>query len=308
MRLREAPIFFGLALAIHLGALLVTAEDGQEAASSGAGGAVSVTVAAASPEIAAMVEAWNTPPDAAALADTLPEPEIVRAPSVPPPLQALEAAPTPSLAAPLPDPPDLPALALSAPPVPAPSPEPAEPLLPEPEVAANPAAREARPERRPEDHFVATPPRQPPAPASPVRSADPMQSRAAEAQAEQRAAGADSVEAQAGSGQAPAAVAAGERVRLLESWGALIQQRLQRALVYPRQAEMRRLGGTATVELTVGRDGRVLDRRLVASAGAAVLDEAALQTIERARGIPSAPEGLAGNSFMFRLPVTFQPG
>ena len=91
----------------------------------------------------------------------------------------------------------------------------------------------------------------------------------------------------------------------MAAWGAQIQQRLQRALVYPRQAEMRRINGVATVALTISSDGRVQARQLVGSSGSPILDEAALSTVDRARGIPSAPAELGTGSFTFRLPVRF---
>jgi hypothetical protein len=56
MRSWEVPLFFGVALAAHVAAFLGSAETGQDAAPSGAGGDAGVTVAASSPELAALVE------------------------------------------------------------------------------------------------------------------------------------------------------------------------------------------------------------------------------------------------------------
>lgn len=56
---------------------------------------------------------------------------------------------------------------------------------------------------------------------------------------------------------------------------ALIRDRLQAALVYPRSAQRRGLEGVSRIQFAIGPDGRARDVRTLASSGHHVLDRAA---------------------------------
>lgn len=324
MRSWEVPVFFGIALAMHVAAFALIVEGGQDAAPGGAGGEAAVTVAAASPEVAALVEEWEAPPEAVEMAEP-PSPTSARQDVPAPPRLAPAPAPeAPRASAPLavlPEAP-LPDTPLPAPAEPPPV-EPEEPVVPpepEPEEVVEPAVPEAEPAVEPEEvepeptTALARSMRPAPRPESVVRAPTPPQSvepdpapQAAEVRAEQRAAGPRRPAHQGGTGQAAVATASpGQQANLVRVWGAQIQGRLQRALVYPRQAQMRGIAGQTVVELTVRADGRILGRRVVGSSESEMLDQAALSTVDRASGIPPAPSGLPGSSFTFQLPVVFQ--
>ena len=85
-------LFLAAAAALHLAAFLSWPEaPGGAASSSGAGGAEAMTVAAASPQLAELVEAWDRPPEAAE-APLAEAPAL--APEAPPQPVATDAAPS----------------------------------------------------------------------------------------------------------------------------------------------------------------------------------------------------------------------
>lgn len=288
-----------------------------------------MTVAAASAQVAAMVEEWESPPDI--VEPPLPEAPEAPAPEVPDRPEVAETPPPPDVAQPsmpavpvmadLPDVPSLPPIpeerevepepeqepedVAEAEPEPEQEPEPEKETEAEPEPEPLTALAEAeRPASRPEQVAALAPPPEPqpdPEP-QPERAPPPPQ----EARPELRATGSGGGPTQGGRGTAAVATgSSGQQADMIAVWGAQIQQRLQRALVYPRQAEMRRITGVATVALTVGSDGRVQARQLVGSSGSPILDEAALSTVDRTSGIPPAPQALGSGSFTFQLPVRF---
>ena len=62
-RLAEAAVFAALALGLHLALALALTQDRPGSPAAGTGGAAApVALAAAPPQIAALVEAWDTPP------------------------------------------------------------------------------------------------------------------------------------------------------------------------------------------------------------------------------------------------------
>jgi TonB family protein len=65
-----------------------------------------------------------------------------------------------------------------------------------------------------------------------------------------------------------------------------IQQRVQRAAVYPPIARLRGVSGDATVEFEVAADGRPPDVRTVDSSGSALLDRAAERAVRDAAPLP----------------------
>ncbi|MFC4256194.1 TonB family protein [Altererythrobacter xixiisoli] len=74
------------------------------------------------------------------------------------------------------------------------------------------------------------------------------------------------------------------------SWEALVMAQLERHRRYPAAARARRLQGVAHVTFRMNRAGRVLASRVSRSAGAAMLDRAALDTLQRAQPLPAIPD------------------
>lgn len=79
---------------------------------------------------------------------------------------------------------------------------------------------------------------------------------------------------------------------------------LQSALRYPAAARSRQQQGQATLDITLSREGLLLEHRLHASSGSANLDDASLRAARRAQFAPAPPD-LEGESFRFRVPLRF---
>lgn len=65
-----------------------------------------------------------------------------------------------------------------------------------------------------------------------------------------------------------------------------------KAAHYPKDALATRPEGVAVVQFSVAADGRIASRRIRKSSGHAVLDQAALATIDRIGRLPPPPPGM----------------
>jgi protein TonB len=81
---------------------------------------------------------------------------------------------------------------------------------------------------------------------------------------------------------------------------ALIRERIQRALVYPREARRRGRQGTSEVQFDLREDGRVRTLTLAESSGEELLDRASLETVRRAQPFPFV-DGTLVVPVVFRL-------
>ena len=130
-----------------------------------------------------------------------------------------------------------------------------------------------------------------PAPSAPAATA--MAAKAMTATAAKPPAGradADSVQAHAGSSNSYAA-----RVR---AW-------LESNKTYPKAARMRKQQGVAHVAFVIDRQGHVLDCRLVAPTGHALLDQEALAMVRRSDPFPTPPHTVKGERIAMDAPVEF---
>lgn len=84
-----------------------------------------------------------------------------------------------------------------------------------------------------------------------------------------------------------------------------VVSKLRRALRYPAAAKRQRLRGEAHVQFTVSAAGGVSSVRVVKSSGSPVLDEAAVQTVQRAAPFPAIPPEAARSSWPFTVPLAF---
>lgn len=93
------------------------------------------------------------------------------------------------------------------------------------------------------------------------------------------------------------------RDSLRARWGAKIQRRVHRRLIYPRGATGT---GVAQVALTISKSGKLTRLRLTRSSGVAAFDQAALRAVRRARQFPKAPGELLDQSYSFILSLSFR--
>ncbi|ALJ39093.1 TonB family protein [Azospirillum brasilense] len=66
-------------------------------------------------------------------------------------------------------------------------------------------------------------------------------------------------------------------------------------------------GGQATVKLTLGTAGEVLDATILTSSGDEALDRAALAAVRKASPFPTPPPGLTAQDRVFSVPFLFRP-
>ncbi|MAU51241.1 MAG: hypothetical protein CMN17_02455 [Roseovarius sp.] len=305
--------FVALAAAVHAGVWTVAPEGG---GAGGDGGTETVTLAAAAPQMEALVAAWERPVEAQAEA---PAPQPPRPPEAQPVALRPEAAPN---RARMPAPPPAPGKAAALPRLPAaPQPAPAlsdrlpAPLTPrdgEAALAQRPRPEQARPDGprpdAPEAPPLAAPPQidrqaaEAPAPVRPVARPARKPAQPAPARPEQTARGTGRQEA-GGTNKAHAAARldAATRASLMGQWGGAIRARIERQKRYPAGT---RAQGTVHLVLDVGGDGRLLGVAVTRSSGDARLDAAALAAVRRAR-LPAKPERLPGPRHRFSLPMAF---
>jgi len=89
-----------------------------------------------------------------------------------------------------------------------------------------------------------------------------------------------------------------------ESWLNQFAAQIRRAASYPSGSTG---SGTAQVSVTVARNGRLVSRRLIASAGSPALDSAALAAIERAQPFPPFPASMPEAQVTKIVPMHLRP-
>jgi protein TonB len=107
---------------------------------------------------------------------------------------------------------------------------------------------------------------------------------------------------------APAAPSAADVARVANAkvtWQGMLEAHLRKFRKYPRSALRRNIEGTVLVRFRMDRDGEVLSYSVVRSSDHDVLDEAALDMIERADPLPPLPDEVPGESIEIIIPATF---
>jgi protein TonB len=89
----------------------------------------------------------------------------------------------------------------------------------------------------------------------------------------------------------------------VEAWKKKIGIQLASKREFPPGATGQR--GTAKVKFVIDRQGKLISRELVESAGSEVLDTAALRMVERAEPFPEPPAEVSDDSLTFTVPVIF---
>jgi protein TonB len=97
------------------------------------------------------------------------------------------------------------------------------------------------------------------------------------------------------------AVAAGPPPDYLAS----LRARLERAKIYPREAQMRGAQGVAHLQFVLDRSGRLLSFSIVRSSGHEALDREVEAMIHRAAPFPPLPVELASEKLAVLVPIEF---
>ncbi|WP_163847408.1 cell envelope integrity protein TolA [Pseudooceanicola aestuarii] len=93
----DFPLFVAAAVGLHLAIVLIAPEEDGGVAVGGQGGEATATIAAVTPELAALVQEWDTPPDTAEAPDT---PPMAEAPATEQPPAPTRDTPAPRVALP----------------------------------------------------------------------------------------------------------------------------------------------------------------------------------------------------------------
>ena len=242
---------------------------------------------------------WNhteppTPPPAAIMLELMPAPAAPPAPQVTAPPEPTPPPPEPEvdLAQLLPPIPDLP---LTPPDIPAP-----EVVLPKPEPEKK--VEEPKPEKPKEKpkEKVEKPKSKPKPDPEPEVVQEPTQ------QTTQQQAAKAAAPVQPST--APAAPSAAEVARVSAAkvtWRGILEAHLQKFQKYPRAAQRRNVEGTAWIRFRMDRQGKVLSSTIERTSEHEVLDEAALDMIERAQPLPPLPDDVPGESIELIIPAVF---
>ncbi len=105
------------------------------------------------------------------------------------------------------------------------------------------------------------------------------------------------------SGQAPQQSAAGNAA--VSNYPGQVASRLRRSLRYPREAQRQGVRGEVHVRFTVNGGGGVGGISIARSSGSPVLDQAAIETVQRAAPFPAIPAAAGRNSWPFTVPLVF---
>lgn len=90
------------------------------------------------------------------------------------------------------------------------------------------------------------------------------------------------------------------------SWAKSVMAHLGRHKQYPREARSIGEEGDVHVAIAIGRDGRVLGRRIHRSGGAARLDRAALDLVDRAAPLPALPANFLTDRIEVIVPIRYR--
>jgi len=89
------------------------------------------------------------------------------------------------------------------------------------------------------------------------------------------------------------------------AWNVRIAKQIEKHKGYPPSALPRRESGVTQVAFAIDRDGRLIESWIVRGSGHPALDQEAIDTLRRAQPFPTPPDGLAGETFEFTVPMRF---
>lgn len=91
-----------------------------------------------------------------------------------------------------------------------------------------------------------------------------------------------------------------------QSYFARLQAWLEQHKEYPTSARRRRSEGTALLNFTMQRDGRVVQAKILQGTGSGVLDQEVMRMIRRASPLPPFPDDFREDQLTLSVPVLFQ--
>jgi len=89
------------------------------------------------------------------------------------------------------------------------------------------------------------------------------------------------------------------------SWQKALHLHLNKHKRYPSQARNNRVQGVVTVTFAIDNSGRILNKKIVKGSGSPLLDEEALEMLNRASPLPTPPEGAESGVHNLSLPIQF---
>lgn len=84
-------------------------------------------------------------------------------------------------------------------------------------------------------------------------------------------------------------------------WGAISKHKK-----YPRIAQARGWQGEVILELLLDGDGKLISKTIIQKSGYDVLDQQALEMVDKAIPFPAPPDTLRGTSFSIKVPIPFK--
>ena len=80
---------------------------------------------------------------------------------------------------------------------------------------------------------------------------------------------------------------------------------LEKHKTYPRRARLSGTQGTVVINFSMSRDGKVLSRHIIESSGHTILDEAAIEAVQKSSPLPQPPAQLADSDLNITVPFGF---
>lgn len=97
----------------------------------------------------------------------------------------------------------------------------------------------------------------------------------------------------------------GRYTRLSRDYRSTLLRLIERHKYYPLRARRNGIEGTSTVTFTVSSNGSISGISLARSSGTTLLDQAAIQTIQRIDNAPPLPEGIGRSKWKFVIPLAY---
>lgn len=91
-----------------------------------------------------------------------------------------------------------------------------------------------------------------------------------------------------------------------EGYGTTLWNAISKFKKYPRIAQSRGWQGEVVIELSLDGNGKLKSKKIIQNSGYEVLDQQALEMVDKALPFPEPPEALRGSGFTIRVPIPFK--
>lgn len=105
---------------------------------------------------------------------------------------------------------------------------------------------------------------------------------------------------------APSEGSVAQAVETPASWRRSVIAHLGRHKRYPREARSKRMEGEAAVQFIIDRAGRIQEAKILRSSGSPVLDQAALDLLDRAQPLPALPSSVSASRVQLVAPIRYR--